>query len=270
MELRFKFGKNWAGYLKRADLPLAAESSRSDLCSFLGLTSLEGLSFIDFGCGSGLHSLAALELGAEKVISVDLDPEAIACTEALKEKSSFKEKWEIKQGSLLDKAFIQSLGQADVVYCWGVAHHTGQMWTGLEHLALLTQGGGSLWVAIYNKVEGRLGSLYWQKVKRFYNSHSVVVKKIMEGGYLSYHFFHLLIHGRNPWSVWRNYYFKRGMSWRTDLIDWLGGYPYEYASVAEIFHFFHAKKWELVNIKTTNYLGCNQFLFRKEKLPDYA
>ena len=33
--------------------------------------------------------------------------------------------WRIAQGSVLDKAYMESLGTFDIVYSWGVLHHTG-------------------------------------------------------------------------------------------------------------------------------------------------
>ncbi|QIA62239.1 50S ribosomal protein L11 methyltransferase [Vibrio astriarenae] len=38
---------------------------------------LEGKTVIDFGCGSGILAIAAIKLGAEKVIGIDIDPQAL-------------------------------------------------------------------------------------------------------------------------------------------------------------------------------------------------
>jgi 2-polyprenyl-3-methyl-5-hydroxy-6-metoxy-1,4-benzoquinol methylase len=78
---RYDFGANWRRFLRNVgpDQILAAERS---LLAILG--PLGGRSFIDVACGSGLFSLAALRLGAERVHSFDFDPERVACTEAFR------------------------------------------------------------------------------------------------------------------------------------------------------------------------------------------
>ena len=257
----FHFGKNWRAYLSGTDIREAAKTSAQFLERFLG-RDLHGKTFVDAGCGSGLHSLAALMHGAVQVTSFDYDKDSVSCTEAIREKSSFGDHWKVTQGSLLDEAFMQSLQTFDVVYCWGVAHHTGDMWRALENLLRLAKPEGLVWIAIYNKAEGRFGSSWWRKVKYIYNASPRPIQFIMEWLYIGLHFLLLILHLKNPFTVIRRYESKRGMSWKTDLIDWLGGYPYEYASVAEIFSFFKKHGFTLENIQTTNYKGCNQFLFR--------
>lgn len=261
---RFEFGKNWQKFLNNHFSNEVLEASKSKIVDFLKVDSLKNKTFIDLGSGSGLHSLAALELGAEKVVSVDYDKKAVKCAEQLKVNSPHKEKWQIKEGSILDLNFLTNLGYFDVVYCWGVAHHTGNMWQALENISKNVKIGGLLFIAIYNNVEGKLGSKMWWQIKRFYNLAPFFVKKIMEYVYISYNFLILLLHFKNPFAVINSYKIKRGMAWSTDLVDWLGGYPYEYASVKKIFDFYKERGFELQNIKTTNYIGCNQFLFIKK------
>jgi ribosomal protein L11 methyltransferase len=51
------------------------------LClQFLDSLSLAGRSVIDYGCGSGILGIAALKLGAARVIAVDLDYQALLAT----------------------------------------------------------------------------------------------------------------------------------------------------------------------------------------------
>jgi ribosomal protein L11 methyltransferase len=48
------------------------------LClTWLDGLDLTGKTVVDFGCGSGILSLAALKLGAKKVIGIDIDPQAL-------------------------------------------------------------------------------------------------------------------------------------------------------------------------------------------------
>lgn len=262
---KFEFGKNWQKFLNNYFSNETLEVSKSRLAEFLKADSLAGKTFIDFGSGSGLHSLAALELGAERVVSVDYDKVAVECAQQLKSNSPYKEKWQIDEGSLLDLDFLKQFGLFDIVYCWGVAHHTGNMWQALDNISKNVKAGGFLFVAVYNHVEGRLGSKMWWQIKHIYNKSPFFIKKIMEYLYISWNFILLLLHLKNPFAVINSYKAKRGMSWGIDLVDWLGGYPYEYASVKQIFDFYNERGFEIQNIKTTNYIGCNQFLFLKKK-----
>lgn len=53
---------------------------------------LEGLTLIDYGCGSGILALAALKLGAAQAIAVDHDPQALEATVANAAKSGLSER----------------------------------------------------------------------------------------------------------------------------------------------------------------------------------
>src|SRR3954471_7639318 len=121
-ELRFGFGQNWMRYLSSVDEKRIAQAEHS-LVDWLG--DLHGLRFLDIGCGSGLFSLAARNLGAE-VLSFDYDRQSVACAEELRRVYRPGDAgWRIEQGSVLDRAYLASLGAWDVVYSWGVLHHTG-------------------------------------------------------------------------------------------------------------------------------------------------
>lgn len=262
--MAFAFGKNWNTYLKKSFTEETLKKSIESLQQFLGEESLQGKSFIDFGSGSGVHSLSALKLGASRIVSVDVDKDSVACSAELQKKEGV-DFWTVKEGSLLDENFVKTLGTFDMVYCWGVAHHTGDMWKALHNLSLLTSPGGYLFVAIYNTVPGKFGSKTWHAIKKFYNESGWLIKKIMEYGYISVCFLKIILSLHNPFKVIGDYKKKRGMNWKVDLIDWLGGYPYEYATTQEIFQFYTQKHgMELLNVKTTHYIGCNQFLFRKK------
>jgi hypothetical protein len=145
-----------------------------------------------------------------------------------------------------------------------MSHHTGEMYKAFDHLVDAVAPEGQLYIAIYNKVDGLFGSAHWHTIKKFYVRSAKPVKKIMEWGYVSYHFSRLLIRFKNPFTVMKSFYKKRGMSWKHDFIDWLGGFPYEYASLEQMFDYFCTKKgMKIENVKTTNYIGNNQLLLRK-------
>src|SRR5438093_190589 len=123
-ELRFEFGKNWAAFLPTLNEE-RIRIAEGSLKRALQVEDLQGKTFIDIGCGSGLFSLAAVRLGAS-VHSFDYDAHSVACTAELK-RSHFPDhpNWTVEQGSILDQEYIGKLGAFDVVYSWGVLHHTG-------------------------------------------------------------------------------------------------------------------------------------------------
>ena len=227
----------------------------------LGVENLENRHFLDIGCGSGLFSLAAKRLGA-KVFSFDFDPNSVACAEYLKEKYFLNDpNWTIQRGSVLDENYLKGLGQFDVVYSWGVLHHTGQMWKALENVVIPTKKNGSLYIAIYN--DQGLKSKIWWWVKRFYCS-GLVGKWALLAIFLPYFFLRTfaksLITGKNQW---REYRLHRGMSIVYDWFDWLGGYPFEVASVEAITDFYSGKGFSRVKLLSTKGWGNNQFVFTK-------
>ena len=146
---RFEFGKNWTIFLQSLNenrIMLAEKSLQEKL----NIKSLQGKSFLDIGSGSGLFSLAAKRLGA-KVYSFDFDPYSVNCTTELKEKYfSNDNDWVISTGSVLDDEFMSSLSKFDIVYSWGVLHHTGDLLKALENAALRVSNNGYLFIAIYN------------------------------------------------------------------------------------------------------------------------
>ena len=162
---RFEFGKNWSRFLILLDEPRIVRAEQS-LKQMLEIDNLEGRSFLDIGSGSGLFSLAARRLGA-RVHSFDYDPHSVACTKELRRRYFNNDPdWRIEEGSALDFDYVRSLGVFDVVYSWGVLHHTGAMWTALDNAQLAVAAGGKLFVAIYNDLGSR--SRRWRWIKRTY------------------------------------------------------------------------------------------------------
>jgi 2-polyprenyl-3-methyl-5-hydroxy-6-metoxy-1,4-benzoquinol methylase len=265
---RFEFGKNWSRFLNLLSEERIRQAETS-LREMLEQDDLRGKTFLDIGSGSGLFSLAARRLGA-RVYSFDFDSDSYACTKNLREKFfPDDENWTVRQGSVLDREYVASLGKFDVVYSWGVLHHTGEMWRALENAALPCKPGGRLFIAIYNDTGNQ--AVRWKAIKKFYNrlpkflrkpfAVAVVAPEELKS-FLSYLF---LLKPKKYFDVWTKYASNRGMSYWHDIIDWVGGYPYEYAAPEEIFEFYKARGFRLTKLKCKNVgLGCNEFVFEKE------
>lgn len=260
---RFKFGENWRHFLETLDEERIRQAELS-LAEMLGLDRLDDLKFLDIGCGSGLFSLAARRLGAT-VHSLDYDPASVACAETLRSRY-FPDGsgWSIESGSVLDADYLASLGKFDIVYSWGVLHHTGSMWQALENAILPVKRGGRLYVSIYND-QGFISDI-WLKVKQAYNKGGLARALILTV-YIPYFVAIAVAAGvvrtGNPFSRFIDYKRERGMSVYHDWIDWLGGLPFEVASAEAIFRFYRGRTFVLENLKTTNRLGVNEFVFIK-------
>lgn len=265
---RFAFGANWAQFLTEINDD-RIEKAQLSLQIMLDVDSLSGKSFLDIGSGSGLFSLAARLMGAS-VSSFDYDFQSVACTEMLKSNYCAKDSsWHVEQGSILDKDYMTGLGQFDVVYSWGVLHHTGNMWEALTNIVQLVKSGGKLFIAIYNDQGG--ASRRWKVLKKIYNKYSWSRKPLALYTLIcqwKLSFLRDILHGE-PLASWRDYKLERGMSpWR-DVIDWIGGYPFEVAKPEEIFDFFREKGFTLVRLKTcAGGIGCNEFVFIKQPLDE--
>jgi 2-polyprenyl-6-hydroxyphenyl methylase/3-demethylubiquinone-9 3-methyltransferase len=209
------------------------------LQQLLDVDRLDGSSFLDVGCGSGLFSLAARRLGA-RVRSFDYDPEAVACSEELRRRFSPNDpEWMISRGDVLDQGFLRSMDRYDVVYAWGVLHHTGDMWKAMENVCPLVKGGGLLALAVYN--DQGWASEVWRSVKWIYVHLPPGVRPVVVAlaavRIWGPTMIRDLLRGR-PGASWRSYQQSRAMSPWVDLIDWVGGYPFEVARPEAVIDLF--------------------------------
>jgi len=261
---RFEFGRNWQRFLRTLDEPRIAAAEQG-LRSMLEAETLNGKSFIDIGSGSGLMSLAARRLGA-RVHSFDFDPSSVSCTAALRSRYFPQDaQWSVARGSILDADALRSLGRFDIVYSWGVLHHTGSMWEAVANAAELVGAGGLIFIALYND-QGR-ASRMWKAVKQLYNRLPAFARWLVVVPAFARLWGPTLIrdalHGA-PLRSWSAYGRERGMApWR-DVIDWVGGLPFEVATPEQVFDFLSLRGFTLRRLKTCGGgHGCNEFVFEK-------
>jgi 2-polyprenyl-6-hydroxyphenyl methylase/3-demethylubiquinone-9 3-methyltransferase len=233
--------------------------AEGSLRQMLAISDLNGKRFLDIGSGSGLFSLAARRLGAT-VYSIDYDPLSVGCTQELKRRYFPEDgQWMVEVGSVLDRDYLGRLGQFDVVYSWGVLHHTGAMFEALENIAPLVASGGQLFISIYND-QGWI-SRYWLGIKTLY-----VRNSWLRGPLVFVHAPYLvglrwLVH-----AVTERLTAKRGMSLWHDMLDWMGGLPFEVARPELIFRFYSRRNFALSELKTCGARhGCNEFVFALPK-----
>lgn len=265
-ELRFAFGENWSNFSSTINEDAILEAQQS-IRKALGVDDLAGKTFLDAGSGSGLFSLAAHRLGA-RVHSFDFDPNSVACTTAVRRRyAAHDAQWAVEQGSVLDAAYLARLGQFDVVYSWGVLHHTGSMWDAIGRVAALVRDGGQLVISIYND-QGFVSDV-WLRIKRIYNR----LPKILRPAFVwltmlpfelrSALFSVITLRPSRYVHSWTRYRNQRGMNKWHDLVDWVGGLPFEVAKPEAIIFFLRDRGYELTGLTTCGGgIGCNEYVFR--------
>ncbi|MDD5439677.1 MAG: 50S ribosomal protein L11 methyltransferase [Candidatus Omnitrophica bacterium] len=258
MGATFGFGENWEAFSKAIGKDNFAEAERS-LAELI--PDIAGKSFLDIGCGSGLFSIAAARLGASPVLGIDRDPLCIKVSrENLKRFAgghitSSPDTVTFKVGSILEWPGDQV--RYDIVYSWGVLHHTGRMYDAFLKAAALVAQSGRLVIAVYNR---HRTSGVWKTIKRWYAVSPGPVRGAMIGIlYPVIAAAKIFVLHKNPFRV------RRGMTFYRDVVDWIGGYPYEYASIDEVCSFFAGQGFRIERvIPTDTMIGCNEFIFRKK------
>lgn len=253
--MRFKFGKNWKAFSKLLDQD-RIDAAGESLVAISGINSFVGKRFLDIGSGSGLFSLVANMYGAS-VCSFDYDQDSVSCTNELKKRFQCSSaEWTVTEGSVLDDHFMSKIGKYDIVYSWGVLHHTGDMWKALSNSISVVEQNGLLCIALYND-QGVL-SKYWTAIKYAYNKNAAL-RTIIIVSHLPYLLLRVLAR-----AVKGSFVLDRGMSIWYDMIDWLGGYPFEVATPADVVEFCSKYGLYLIRIKTVGgKQGCNEYVFQK-------
>ena len=262
LETHFRFGDNWQSYARTIaedNIHYAVAGLRELL-----VDGCAGETFLDIGCGSGIHSLAASILGA-KVSAVDIDPASVETTRSVLTSRGFSAVVP-RQISVFDLDPV-TFGQFDTVYSWGVLHHTGDMWRAVAKAAELVRPGGRLVLALYDKT---LFCNFWRWEKAWYSKASESSQRRARGVYVTLFRLKCMLTGRSFAKSVAGYDSGRGMDYYHDLHDWMGGYPYQSARPSQVQEFLHA-----LGFRQTIFIpsgvrigifgsGCSQYTFVRD------
>ena len=225
----FEFGKNWESFVSTINDRSMSEAE-AGLGKLFPNGELRDADVLDVGCGSGLSMLAAKRLGAASVTGIDIDRHSVQASRKLLSAHLPAGCWSCIEESIFDFSSEREQGY-DIVYSWGVLHHTGDMWAAINKAAAQVKPGGLLVIALYRRTPL---CRFWTTEKRFYTKASEPIKALVRFLYKSVFIVGLIATGRNPVQYIRTYVSNRGMSWHHDVHDWLGGYPYQSVSPEEV------------------------------------
>ena len=261
----FAFGENWASYAALINDAAIAESKRG-LLKLIPHEQLQGRSFMDIGCGSGLHALAAAELGVGRILAVDIDPVSVETTRKVLSTRAASVPWQAENVSVFDLD-PSRFGTFDIVYSWGVLHHTGDMWAAVRKAAAMVAPRGLLALALYRST---YMDAFWKLEKRWYAHASPSAQRVAQRIYIAAYGLAWPVSGRGSFrDMVANYRSARGMDFYHDVHDWLGGYPYEAALAPEIDERLVALGFKAERVfargKASGVLGsgCDEYVYRR-------
>jgi len=266
-ESHFALGENWAHYATSVGQAQIREAAAA-LRRLVG-DSLNGKTFLDIGCGSGIHALAAVRLGASAVMAVDIDPDSVATARRMLETHAPGARWQVRKVSVFDLESA-TVGLFDVVYSWGVLHHTGDLHRALLSAASLVSEDGSFVFALYRKTA--CCSL-WKLEKRWYANSGTGAQNFARAVYMGVYRLALAVKGRSFKKYVRDYNTKRGMDFHCDIHDWLGGWPYESISSVEVDEVLRSLGFDrrgMFGLEHTSFgalgAGCNEYVYARAPL----
>ncbi len=256
--MRFAFGRNWQSFATRALTAERVEASRRAFLSLFDGVALQNQRFLDIGFGQGLALLLAAETGAE-ALGIDVDADNVEALRRTAERMGVTRLPEARVASILDPVFVNAhAGQFDVVHAWGVLHHTGAMWTAITNAARLVAPGGVLVCALYNR---HWSSPLWRAIKWTYNRLPRPLQRLVV-----YAFCPVIALAKGIVTRQNPFRQERGMDFMHDVVDWVGGYPYEYASIETVRAFVEPQGFTCIRMLPARVpTGCNEFVFRSAK-----
>lgn len=261
---RFEFGRNWTRFLAGLDDRSTANAQRA-LASMLGTERLDGLHLLDIGSGSGLSSLVARRLGV-RVHSFDYDPQSVSCTRALRERFYPNDPdWTVEEGSVLDPDYLRPRKIRRGILLGRAASHGCHV----DRLGKRSDSAGRRRPFIHRNLQS---STHLDSALQTYQA--VLCGRAQPGKWAilaayatTTHLINLakdLATRRSPLKRYRVEPGLRGMSAWYDLIDWVGGYPFETARPDEIFDFFGSHGLRLERMTTPGGPSCNEFVFQRQ------
>lgn len=257
----FDFGQNWKEFSENALDPARYAQAQSHFSELMHGVPTAGKSFLDIGFGQGLSLLCAAKAGA-RIHGLDINPK---CREVFlgnaKKLEACAPEARIAVGSVLDAEALATVSAwapdgFEIVHSWGVLHHTGSMWQAIKNAVSLVRPQGYFVLAIYNR---HWTSRAWQAIKRVYVTSPAPFRVLLNWVFVPVIYVaKFAVTRRNPLKT------KRGMNFYYDVVDWVGGYPYEYASREEVERFVaklgcSLERFEPATVPT----GCNEFVFHR-------
>lgn len=254
--MRFSFSKNWEAYAKTSLTRERMDQSRNAFRELVAGIDLRNKRFIDVGYGQGLSLIAAAEMGA-RVLGIDVDGNSVEVLRMVQRFSGYPDFIEARTVSILDERFVDEHRERyDVVHAWGVLHHTGDMMKAIKNACALVAEGGYLICAIYNR---HWSSPIWKAIKWSYNILPVPLQRFMIA--LFYPIIYVaksFVTRENPKEM------DRGMAFLHNVVDWIGGYPYEYAGIEEIQDIISKLGFTCLRTRAAQVpTGCNEYVFRR-------
>lgn len=267
----FKFGENWADFANHITED-NIKKAEEGLKKLLGPVEIEGKTFLDIGCGSGLSSLAALNLGAKSVYAVDIDQDSVETTLSVLTNLASNKNFKVEKVSIfeLDQ---QKHGTHDIVYSWGVLHHTGAMMEAIDKAASLCEPQGHFLIALYHQTP--LCGV-WKFFKCIYSKLPKLIQKLLMTFLSIIYLIKITLSGQNPLKFIREYGEDRGMNFIHDAHDWLGGYPYESIKPDALLKYMDEKGFKPIKThiieSRTGFWGtaCDEFCLKNNQISEVA
>jgi 2-polyprenyl-6-hydroxyphenyl methylase/3-demethylubiquinone-9 3-methyltransferase len=142
------------------------------------------------------------------------------------------------------------------------------MWRALEQaIARVALGGGRLFIAIYADQGWKSHAwwfvkLFYNRLPRFLRPPYVFIVSMLVRIFVIFKYTILL----RPMTAIAPLFGdrrERGMSAKHDRVDWIGGFPYEFATLETLAAFVKARGFSIVTTRHAGSLGCHELVARR-------